>query len=64
MEFADWRVPEFMEAYAPGEIREGPYATTVDGLPALYLLAEGSDANGEEIVSETVLVFDGVRDRP
>jgi hypothetical protein len=58
-EFADWRVPEFMEAYAPGEIRQGPYATTVDGLPALYLVAEGSDVNGEEIVSETVLVFDG-----
>jgi hypothetical protein len=44
MEFADWRVPGF-RAYAPGELREGPYATTVDGLPAFYLLAEGSDVN-------------------
>ena len=48
-----------MEAYEPGDIREGPYATTVDRLPALYLVAEGTDANGDEIVSQSVLVFDG-----
>ena len=58
-EFAAWRVPEFMEAYEPGDIREGPYATTVDRLPALYLVAEGTDENGDEIVSQSVLVFDG-----
>jgi hypothetical protein len=58
-EFADWRVPELMEAYAPSEVREGPYAATIDGLPVLYLVAEGSDVNGEEIISETALVFDG-----
>ena len=41
------------------DIREGPSATTVDGLPALYLVAEGTDLNGDELVSESVLVFDG-----
>ena len=56
-EFAEWRVPEFMQAYE--QIRQGPSATTVDGLPALYLVAEGTDENGDEIVSESVLVFDG-----
>lgn len=56
-EFADWRVPEFMEAYE--NVREGPFATTVDGLPALYLVVEGTNGNGDEIVSQSVLVFDG-----
>ena len=56
-QFAEWRVPQFMLAYE--DIREGPSATTVDGLPALYLVAEGTDLNGDELVSESVLVFDG-----
>jgi len=56
-EFAEWRVPDFMLAYE--RIREGPSATTVDGLPALYLVAEGTAVSGDEIVSQSVLVFDG-----
>jgi hypothetical protein len=43
-QFAEWRVPNFMLAY--DDIREGPFATTVDGLPALYLVAEGTDVQG------------------
>jgi hypothetical protein len=58
-EFAEWRVPEFMEAYEPGDVREGPYATTVDRLPALHLVAEGTDLQGDPLVSQSVLVFDG-----
>lgn len=56
-EFAEWRVPKFMLAYE--HVREDPSATTVDGLPALYLVAEGTDVAGNEIVSQSVLVFDG-----
>jgi hypothetical protein len=58
-EFVEWRLPEFLEAYEPGDVREGPFAATVDGLPAFYLVAAGKDENGDEIVSYALLVFDG-----
>jgi hypothetical protein len=56
-EFAEWRVPQFMRSYE--HTREGPSATTVDGLPALYLVVEGVGEFGDEFVSQSVLVFDG-----
>jgi hypothetical protein len=38
---------------------DGPYATTIDGLPALHLVAEGTNVAGNEIVVRSVLTFDG-----
>ena len=55
--FTDWRVPKYKLKYE--DVREGPFATTVDGLPALYLVGEGTDVARNEILVQSVLVFDG-----
>jgi hypothetical protein len=54
--FADWRVPNYKLTYE--DVRDA-FATTVDGLPALYLVGAGTDVARNEILVQSVLVFDG-----